>query len=162
KIAASRQRGKWTGGTPILGYDVDRSGGSPKLVINLPEASQVRQIFELYLELGSLLPVVQELERRKWRCKAWTTRGSKPRGGLTQGKACGRVMSHTFTGKGNRRYRYYTCTNAVKRGRSACPTASLPASEIEQCVVDQIRCIGHDPELLGDTLKESRAQADAA
>ncbi len=28
KIAASRARGKWTGGTPILGYDVDRSGGS--------------------------------------------------------------------------------------------------------------------------------------
>jgi len=33
KIAASRQKGKWTGGTPILGYDVDRSNGGPKLVI---------------------------------------------------------------------------------------------------------------------------------
>ena len=69
KIAASRQRGKWTGGTPILGYDVDRSNGGPRLVINPDEASRVCQIFELYLELGSLLPVVAELERRDWRNK---------------------------------------------------------------------------------------------
>ncbi|MCK6458007.1 MAG: recombinase family protein, partial [Phycisphaerae bacterium] len=34
KIAALRQKGKWTGGTLILGYDVDRSNGSPKLVAN--------------------------------------------------------------------------------------------------------------------------------
>ncbi|GIK17767.1 MAG: hypothetical protein BroJett003_27310 [Planctomycetota bacterium] len=51
KIAASRQKGKWTGGTPILGYDVDRSNGGPKLVVNPAEASRVRQIFDLYIEL---------------------------------------------------------------------------------------------------------------
>ncbi len=82
KIAASRAKGKWTGGTPILGYDVDRSNGSPKLVVNGTEASRARQIFELYLELGSLLPVVEELERRDWRTKVWTTRAAKRRGGL--------------------------------------------------------------------------------
>jgi len=82
KIAASRQRGKWTGGTPILGYDVDRSNGGPHLAINPEEASRVCQIFELYLELGSLLPVVTELERRDWRNKAWTTRDGRTRGGL--------------------------------------------------------------------------------
>ena len=52
KIAASRQRGKWTGGTPILGYDVDRSNGGPRLIVNAAEASRVRQIFDLYLELA--------------------------------------------------------------------------------------------------------------
>ena len=26
KIAAQRRRGKWAGGVPVLGYDVDRSG----------------------------------------------------------------------------------------------------------------------------------------
>ena len=77
KIAASRQRGKWTGGTPILGYDVDRSNGSPKLVVNAAEASRVRQIFDLYVELGTLLPVAAELERRGWRNKAWTTRDGR-------------------------------------------------------------------------------------
>jgi len=82
KIAASRQRGKWTGGTPVLGYDVDRSGASPKLVVNPTEAARVLQIFELYLELGALLPVVAELECRGWRNKAWTTRDGRKRGGL--------------------------------------------------------------------------------
>jgi site-specific DNA recombinase len=231
KIAASRQRGKWTGGTPILGYDVDRSNGGPRLVINPEEASRVCQIFELYLELGSLLPVVTELERRDWRNKAWTTRDGRTRGGLRFDKcrlynlltnvlyvgkvrhkdqvsagehepivsdavfaraqqqlhrngrngtvehrnrhgallrgllyckACDRVMSHTFTTRGNRRYRYYTCTNATKRGRRACPTASLSAIEIENAVIDQLRSIGRDPALLADTLAEARANVDGA
>src|SRR5262245_45496582 len=74
KIAASRQRGKWTGGILLLGYDVDRSGPSPQLVVNPIEAARVVQIFELYLEFGALLPVVAELERRGWRNKQWTTR----------------------------------------------------------------------------------------
>lgn len=82
KIAASRQRGKWTGGTPVLGYDVDRSGASPTLVVNPVEAARVVEIFELYVERRSLLAVVAELNRRDWRNKAWSTRDGRPRGGL--------------------------------------------------------------------------------
>ena len=231
KIAASRAKGKWTGGTLVLGYDVDRSAGGPRLVINPIEASRVCQIFELYLERGSLLAVVAELERRDWRNKVWTTRNGRERGGLLFDKcrlsklltnvlyvgkvrhrdqvyagehepivdqtlfdavqqqlrrnarngtaehrnrhgallrgliyckACGKVMSHTFTTRRNRRYRYYTCTNAVKRGRRACPSGSLPAMEIENAVLGQIRAIGRDPALLGDTLEAVRRQTDAA
>ena len=47
KIAAQRRKGKWSGGSPVLGYDVDRSGGSPKLVVNSYEARRVREIFDL-------------------------------------------------------------------------------------------------------------------
>jgi hypothetical protein len=54
-------------GVPVLGYDVDRSNASPKLVVNSEEATQVRRIFDLYVKLGSLLPVVEELSRRGWR-----------------------------------------------------------------------------------------------
>ena len=43
-------------------------------MVNEDEAQRVREIFELYLEHGSLIPVVQELDRRGWRMKAWTTR----------------------------------------------------------------------------------------
>jgi len=50
KLSAQARRGKWTGGIPILGYDVDRTGGSPKLVINAKEAARVREIFRMYLE----------------------------------------------------------------------------------------------------------------
>src|SRR4030088_3514257 len=64
KIAAARRKGKWSGGHPILGYDVDPQRF--KLLVNEDEAVRVRAIFELYLEHQALLPVVQELERRGW------------------------------------------------------------------------------------------------
>lgn len=60
KIAATRRKGKWAGGHPLLGYDVDPNGF--KLVVNPDEAERVRAIFGLYLEHESLLPVVRELD----------------------------------------------------------------------------------------------------
>jgi site-specific DNA recombinase len=79
KIAAARRKGKWSGGMPRLGYDVDPR--SKKLVVNRKEAAQVRAIFKLYLEHQALVPVVQELERRGWVNKRWVTRKGRPRGG---------------------------------------------------------------------------------
>jgi site-specific DNA recombinase len=81
KIAAQREQGLWCGGQPVLGYDVDRSQTSPKLVINAIEAANVREIFELYLKLRTLLPVVQELAERGWANKSWLTRKGHSKGG---------------------------------------------------------------------------------
>ncbi|MCC6673511.1 MAG: recombinase family protein [Planctomycetes bacterium] len=70
KMSASRRRGMWTGGRPVLGYDLrDR-----RLVVNPDEAERVRAIFRLYLETGSLIATAAELERRGWANKTWTTR----------------------------------------------------------------------------------------
>jgi site-specific DNA recombinase len=77
KIAAARRKGKWSGGMPILGYNVSQT----KLVVDQAEAYCVRQIFELYLEHQSLLSVVKELDSRGWRTKRWTTRKKTARGG---------------------------------------------------------------------------------
>ncbi len=52
KIRAARRRGQWTGGRPPLGYDTTPEGG--RIVINRDEAQQVRAIFDLYIELGSI------------------------------------------------------------------------------------------------------------
>lgn len=79
KIAATRRKGKWTGGHPLLGYDVELLG--QKLTVNEGEAVRVLAIFTLYLEHESLLPVVQELERRGWVGKRWLTRKGNERGG---------------------------------------------------------------------------------
>src|ERR1022692_4459256 len=62
KMSAAQRKGKWIGGHPFLGYDIDPKGG--RIVVNPEEAEQVRTLFGLYLELGSLLPVLQEAERR--------------------------------------------------------------------------------------------------
>ena len=79
KIAATRRKGKWAGGHPILGYDIDPKGY--RLVVNEAEAARVKAIFEFYLEHEALLPVVQEVEQRGWTNKKWVNRAGKPCGG---------------------------------------------------------------------------------
>ena len=51
KMSAARKKGKWVGGCPVLGYDVDAGGG--RLVVNEEEAERVRAIFALFEETGS-------------------------------------------------------------------------------------------------------------
>ena len=79
KIAATRRKGKWAGGHPILGYDVDPRGF--RLVVNEDEAPRVREIFDLYLQHEALMPTLKAIEERGWRTKQWTTRKGKTRGG---------------------------------------------------------------------------------
>ncbi len=79
KMSAARRKGRWVGGIPMLGYDLSDHGA--RLVVNEDEAARVQEIFDLYLEQGSLMPVVQELDRRGWRMKEWTTRKGTLAGG---------------------------------------------------------------------------------
>src|SRR6516225_2594454 len=79
KIAATRRKGKWCGGMPLLGYDVDLR--TTRLVVNEEEAERVRAIFRLYRELKALQPVLQELASRGWVNKRWLTRKGRLRGG---------------------------------------------------------------------------------
>src|ERR1700742_1015582 len=78
KIAASRKKGKWTGGTVPLGYDAKEK----KLVINKSEAETVRTIFRLYLDLKSFGKLVAELDRRKIVTKRRHTKVVKYNGGI--------------------------------------------------------------------------------
>ena len=205
KVAAARRKGKWSGGLPILGYDVDAR--TKKLVINEEEAVRVRAIFVLYLEHRGLLPVVEEMARRGWCNKQSLTRQGRVRGGrpftkgslyqlltnvtssgqvryhqeihpgeqpaivdpqvwqdvqallahhghtrhsaarspskaLLQGllrcRPCDCAMTPAHVTNGNRRYRYYTCSAAQKKGWHTCPSRSLPAMGIERLVLEQV------------------------
>jgi site-specific DNA recombinase len=80
KMSAARRKGKWVGGCPVLGYDVDPSGG--RLVVNEAEAEQVRAIFALFEEQGSIGRTLMEVHRRGWQLKSWTRRA----GGFRAGK----------------------------------------------------------------------------
>lgn len=77
KIAASKARGIWMGGSVPVGYDL----GERRLVVNAEEADLVRQIFERYLELGSLVALAKDLDRKGVRTKRWTARNGTERGG---------------------------------------------------------------------------------
>jgi site-specific DNA recombinase len=60
KIAASKKKGMWMGGTVPIGYDVLER----RLVINPAEAETVREIYVRYLELDSVRLLKQELDGR--------------------------------------------------------------------------------------------------
>ena len=98
KMSAARRKGKWIGGHPVLGYDIDPKGG--RLIVNPEEAEQVRTLFGLYLELGSLLPVLQEADRRGLRTKRWTTEDGNVRGGqrIAKGTMHGILTNAIYTG----------------------------------------------------------------
>lgn len=69
KVHAARKKGRFIGGHPPLGYDIDRE--THRLVVNPDEAQMVRELFDLYLQHRSLLAVVQEANKRGWRRKSW-------------------------------------------------------------------------------------------
>jgi len=64
---------------------------------------------------------------------------------------CAMTPNHTTKG-GNKRYRYYVCTAAQKRGWHTCPSKSIPAKQIEDFVIAQIKKIGYAPELIQDVV----------
>jgi len=226
KMSAARRKGKWTGGSPVLGYNVDPRGG--RLIVNEDEAVRVRAIFDLYLEHRSLVAVAREINGRGWTTKRWTTKdGREHRGrpmgkgdlyktltniiytgqvnhkgtaypgehsaiidravfqqvderlrhnGMTGGKevrnkygallrgllqcdACGTAMHHTYTAKGGRRYRYYVCATAQQRGWDACPSKSLAAQQIEDSVVEHVRQLARNPQIVFETIRQADEQS---
>jgi site-specific DNA recombinase len=69
------------------------------------------------------------------------------------------MVHSTSVKNGKTRYRYYVCTAAQKRGWYTCPTKSVPAAEIERFVLEQIRGIGRDPDVVAQTLDKVRRLA---
>jgi site-specific DNA recombinase len=226
KIRATRQKGKYAGGRPVLGYEVDPH--AKRLLVHPEEAARVRILFALYQEHSALLPVVEELQRRGWTTKRWTGRKGQTLGGMSftrthlhrlltnplyrgqirykgqlfpgeqpaiidealwnqvqttlrsnqrgnqatpsrhrpgallQGLlrcgACDAAMAPCNTRKGSKQYRYYGCNAAMKRGDRRCPARSVPAGEVERAVVEQLRMLGRDPEVLVQSLQQARLQ----
>jgi site-specific DNA recombinase len=206
KMSAARRKGKWVGGCPVLGYDVDPGGG--RLIVNEEEAECVRAIFALFEEYGSVQPTLAEIKRRGWRLKGWTRKTGqfRPGGsfalpslrrlltnilytgavrhkgepypgehaavlapgtwervqnlithrvGVARGKSrnkhlallsglllcdsCATPMVYSYSGKNDRKYPYYVCLNAQRKGWAVCPAKSLPARGIEESVLERIR-----------------------
>jgi site-specific DNA recombinase len=78
KVAASRRKGKWTGGTVPLGYDAR----DKKLIINKAEAETVRYIFKQYLEVQSFGKLVEDLDAKGIVTKRRDTKVRKFNGGI--------------------------------------------------------------------------------
>jgi site-specific DNA recombinase len=77
KFAASRAKGIFMGGSPPLGYDVRHR----KLMVNRAEAELIRLIFRRFLDLGSALLLIRELNAQGHRTKSWMTQAGTSREG---------------------------------------------------------------------------------
>ena len=80
KMGAAKKKGKWVGGRPGLGYDIDKV--NHKLVVNQDEAKIVREIFDLYLEKRSLLSVAMALNEKNYKTKSYTAAKGNKFGGI--------------------------------------------------------------------------------
>jgi len=156
------KKGKSRGGLP---FNKNRLYG---LLTNVAYAGKVKYKSEIHegehaaIIEASTFDGVQKLLQRNHR-----TGGAQVRNkygallkGLLRCSACDCGMAHSFTTKDKRRYRYYVCLNAQKRGWDKCPSKSVPAAEIENFVVEQIKAIGRDPGLVAETIAQARKQVD--
>jgi site-specific DNA recombinase len=213
KIAASKARGMWMGGSVPLGYDVRER----KLVVNETEAATVRRIYEGFATIGSGTKLVADLRqegvltktgrpfdkgalykllqhrtylgetthkgkiypgehkailsRELWdrvhvvlqvspRTRANHTRRKSP--ALLQGLIFtpdGRAMTPTHTRRRGKLYRYYVSQAVLKGIPDDNGVRRLPAAEIEGAVIQQVRALLRQPEIIAGTWQAARAEA---
>lgn len=55
-----------------------------------------------------------------------------------------------------KRYSFYLCVQASKRGYKTCPVKSVSAGSIEAAVISQLRVVFKSPEILARTFREAR------
>jgi DNA invertase Pin-like site-specific DNA recombinase len=82
KIAASKRKGMWMGGTPPLGYEIkDR-----QLVVNETDAETVRLIYRRYLELGCVRSLAMNLLGNGIVSKVTVSKRGRQHGGQSFGR----------------------------------------------------------------------------
>ena len=70
----------------------------------------------------------------------------------------GAAFSPTHTRNGGKLYRYYVSQTILKHGAGSCPVGRVPAGEIEAAVIDQLRAVFRQPEIVAGTWKAARPQ----
>ena len=70
----------------------------------------------------------------------------------------GAAFSPTHTRKGGRLYRYYVSQTVLKHGAGSCPVSRVPAGEIEAAVIDQLRAVFRQPEIVAGTWKAAKVR----
>jgi site-specific DNA recombinase len=150
KFAGSRRKGIFMGGHPPLGYDVrDR-----KLVVNPAEAELARLIFRRFLDLGSALLLIRELNAQGYRTKSWTTQSGTFREGrpFDKGTLYKILRNRTYLGEAVHKGRSYAgeheaiidraawdrvhqvlATNAKRRGNEARARTPAPLRGLMRC-----------------------------
>jgi len=70
KVAASKKKGMWMGGSVPLGYDAKDA----KLLLNEEEAKIIRNIFNIFIESESITETARELNKHGFITKSWVSK----------------------------------------------------------------------------------------
>jgi site-specific DNA recombinase len=76
--------------------------------------------------------------------------------GLVRCGACGHAMTPNFAYSKGRKYFYYKCVSVGKLDKSACPTKSAPARELERLVLDRIAYLGKQKDVVNEVVERAR------
>jgi site-specific DNA recombinase len=149
KVAASRRKGKWTGGTVPLGYEAK----DKKLVINKAEAEIVRYIFRRYLELQSFGKLVEDLDKKGIVTKLRDTKVRKYNGGIpfTYGPLAYFLKNRVYIGETGHKDKWFPGEHAGIVGRKIFDQvqqllASKPTGRMARRTVSEALLLGklHD------------------
>jgi DNA invertase Pin-like site-specific DNA recombinase len=110
KIAASKRKGLWMGGTVPLGCRLSGDPGARSLICDQEEAGMVRQVFDLYDELGNIRLVEERAGELGMRTRAQVlpsglTRGGRP---FTRGQIHYLLTNPTYRGLIRHKDKTYT------------------------------------------------------
>ncbi len=72
----------------------------------------------------------------------------------------GAAFSPNHTRKGGQLYRYYVSQTVLKHGAGSCPIGRVPAGEVEAAVINQLRAVFRQPEIIAGTWKAARTDAN--
>ncbi len=106
KIAASKKRGIWVGGTVPLGYRVE----DRHLIVDEQEAETVRLVFDRYLACGSLFRLLIDLRERGVTTRVRPLATGKTIGGIpfTRGPLAYLLQNRVYLGEVNHHDKSYT------------------------------------------------------
>jgi DNA invertase Pin-like site-specific DNA recombinase len=111
KVAASKKKGMWMGGTVPLGYDVKNR----KLVVNKAEAKTVVEIYRRYLKLKSVRALRADLDAAGIRSKRRTRADGSAYGNqkFSQGALYLMLQNRTYRGEATHKGKAYPGEHAA-------------------------------------------------
>jgi len=144
KMGAARKRGQWLGGRPPLGFDVDKE--RKRLIINPEESKLIKKIFNIYLEVKSLLQTAKIINDNGYRTKYSIHKTGKIFGGKKFGVTHIQsiVRNVLYIGKVNYEKQIYNGQHEaiINEDTFKAVQATLALNRIERKVTKNKECTG--------------------
>ncbi len=70
----------------------------------------------------------------------------------------GHAMTPSHTRKNGKLYRYYVATDAIRQGYAECSVRSVPAAEVEDATIAQVRHLLRTPEVIARTWAAAKSE----